>query len=392
MIKSSRNIQFITLFLLIFFVFIDVNSSINNNERGTWQYEAIGFTDKVSQLTKGNSEVIIAIIDGGVDFSHKDLGEHLRWSNPGEIPNNDLDDDENGYVDDIFGWDFFDNDNDPSPVANNIDDNNDDRIDEFVSHGTFIAGIISGQGLELRGIVPNIKILNIKIYDSDGVSRGGTIEEAWRYVATFGSYINVINFSSGLSEGAFFNLNQTFETLLNKHDVIIVASSGNEESLTISGTVDYPGRHPDILSVGAVGKEKTIWKFSMRGTGLDLVAPGENVVSTVLNDYYTDGTGTSFAAPFVTGAAAFIQSLSLESPLTGAEIRSFIKNTTTDLGDEGYDSDYGAGLLNMSNLIESLPIQSSTGLFGWQMSSTFVFCFLILIGNNIRNRIRKRKY
>jgi len=336
------------------------------NGREIWQFEAIGLTENVKSLTSGNSDVVVAIIDSGIDFSHQDLGTQLQWHNPGEIPNNGIDDDNNGYIDDIHGWDFINNDNNPVPEPNGLDDNNNGLIDEFVWHGTFVAGIIVGSGKnELHGIVPNIKILDIKIFDSDGQASTQELE-IWQYVASFGDKIKVINFSADLPDESFQKLNQTFELLLNISDIVIVASAGNERSDTVTDEVDYPGRHPDILAVGAVDKNLQISSFSKQGKGLDLVAPGEDIFSTVLDNlYFKGGSGTSFATPFVTGAVAFVLSLPLNKILTGSDIRDLIKNSTTDLGEIGYDTVFGSGILNMTKLVSQLSSQITKGLAGW---------------------------
>lgn len=333
-------------------------------DRTEWQLDTISFTNELARMG-GSSTVVVAIIDGGVDFTHKDLGEQLRWRNSDEIPGNGLDDDNNGYIDDVYGWNFVDQTNNTAPVRENRDDNNNGWFDEQYSHGTFIAGIIAGQGKRIRGLVPNIRILDVKAFNSDGTA--GDLVAAWKYVESFGNNISVINFSASMSEDVYQQVIPTLDKLVHDHGVVVVAASGNADPTDDLYEIALPANHTDVLSVGAVGRDLTLTNFSRRGSGLDLVAPGERLFSTVPDDLYEDaGSGTSYAAPFVTGAVAYLRSLPTSTPLTTDDIRGFVTNTTTDLGPAGYDAEYGHGLLNMTTLVAAVPTKESH-LAHWEL-------------------------
>lgn len=365
MIIKNRN-RIICLILSFFIIFSNIQlfgtlSQYSNTPYDRWQMKAISFTQTVSNLTIGSPEVVVVIIDSGIDFKHEDLGEELKWENPVEISGLPyIDDDGNGYVDDYYGWDFVDDDNDPSPKAENLDINNNGIKDELVSHATGIAGIIAGQGQHILGIVPNIRIIDIKIFNSDGVAYD--IVKAWKYVLSLSkSYnnIKVINFSATVGTGTYLSINKSINSLINEYDVSIVASSGNKYN---SGyyNLSSPANHPDVISVGSIDEDYDISAFSQRGEGLDFVAPGENVFSlSIGNQINNNLDGTSFASPFITGAIAYLYSLPIEN-LNHKSVIDRIKNSTTDLGQNGYDNVFGYGLLNMTKLIKNINIQDKS--------------------------------
>lgn len=332
-----------------------------NDYYNFWQSKVISFNQKVSNDSQGSPSVVVAIIDAGIDFSHYDLGYKLKYNNPGEIPNNGVDDDHNGYIDDTYGWDFVENDNNVTPTLAHIDDNNNGIYDELASHGTSIAGIIAGQGEDVLGIVPNIKILDIKVFNSDGGAVD--IKKGFDYVYNLSlkdSRIKVINFSGKFAYTSGSGFNQTLDKLM-ANDVTIVASSGNDYNKG-EYNVSYPANYPGVISVGSIDKNEQISSFSQRGENLDFVAPGENVFSlSIGNQINNNLDGTSFSAPFYSAAVAFIDSFHYKTPLTQTEIFNLLKNSTTDLGSPGWDPIYGYGLLNMTKLVNNiLPLTIQT--------------------------------
>ncbi len=304
---------------------------LNNEIFNQWQNKAISFTPAVTDVSQGSSSVVVAIIDSGVDFNHYDLGTQLKYKN---------------------GWNFVNNSANTAPVPQHIDSNNNGLYDEAVSHGTEIAGIIAGQGKDVLGIVPKIKILDIKIYDSNGGSYN--VLQAFNYVYNLSlvdHHIKVINFSGSISGSNLGAFNNTFSELL-KNNVSIVSISGNNYNEGIYN-VSYPGNYPGVISVGAINKNLQVASFSQRGTNLDFVAPGENVFSLAINNQIDNNIdGTSIAAPFYTGAVAFLYSLNFKVPLTPERVFSILKQSVTDLGPSGWDPTYGYGLLNMTKMIQ----------------------------------------
>ena len=355
-----KHFGFFLILLTIFFHPIglveaqDPNTFLRNEIFNQWQNKAISFTPEVTKVSQGSPSVVVAIIDSGIDFNHYDLGNQLKYNNPGEIPNNGKDDDHNGYIDDTYGWDFVENDNNVTPTLLHIDANNNGIYDEMASHATGIAGIIAGQGKDVLGIVPKIKILDIKVYNSDGVAYN--IEKAFDYVYNLTLHdprIKVINFSGIVGNNGEYGLNNTLDKLM-KNNVTIVASSGNYYN---EGTynVSYPANYPGVISVGAIDKNLQISSFSERGQNLDFVAPGENVFSLSINNQINNNLdGTSFSAPYYTAAVAFLYSLQYKTPLTPKMVFDILKKSITDLGQPGWDSIYGYGLLNMTKLVQNV--------------------------------------
>ena len=354
------------LVIILLFI-IAFNSNVILGENPTvsydhWQLKNISFTKEVADSTKSATNIVIAVIDSGIDFTHYDLGENLMWKNPNEILNG-VDDDSNGYVDDINGWDFVDNDNDPSPLLENIDNNNNGIIDESASHGTAIAGIIAGQGIDVQGIVPNIQLLNIKVFNSDG--KTFNLDEAWQYIYKLSEKnkeIKIINFSGVYGNTDLKNVNQTINNLLYMTNVSIVASSGNDYNKGIYD-VSYPANHPDVISVGSIAEDFEISSFSQRGQAIDFVAPGENIFSLAIDNQINNNfDGTSFSAPFYSAALAYIYSIYQHSFLTISEIKNILINATTDLGELGWDEIFGFGLLNMTKLIKNISLPTNNNL------------------------------
>lgn len=246
-------------------------------------------------------EVIVAIIDSGVDYRHKDLQDSY-WHNPGELGidangmdkrSNNIDDDENGYVDDFRGWDFINNDNDPM-------DNN--------GHGTHCAGTIvttSKKHLSLAASNGKISIVGLKFLDHTGEGTLANAAAALEYAIKMGA--NVTNNSWGSDE-----YSQTLE------DMIIIAAKNDTAFITAAGNVssnndlidNYPANSKinNVLSVGAINKKNSVARFSNFGQKtVHLFATGTEILSTYPDNNYHRESGTSMAAPFVAAAWALIK-------------------------------------------------------------------------------------
>ncbi|MHA2171031.1 MAG: S8 family serine peptidase [Candidatus Kariarchaeaceae archaeon] len=221
------------------------------------------------ELTTGTPEAIVAIIDTGVDYNHPELNSSI-WTNEDEIPNNGIDDDTNGYVDDTIGWDFVDNDNDPY-----------DKIGYSAGHGTHVAGTIAApfNDYGLVGIAPDVSIMPLRVIgESIDFSYQESVSNAIQYAVDNGA--KVISMSLEFSpDAAFYN---ALESAKN-NDVILVAAAGNGNTNVIS----YPASDGSVIAVAAVDKNNIRAGFSNFGPVIDITAPGVNVNSTTNSDYAT---------------------------------------------------------------------------------------------------------
>ncbi|MGJ3248146.1 MAG: S8 family peptidase [Elainellaceae cyanobacterium] len=274
--------------------------------------------------------VTIAVIDSGVDIFHPNLSSNA-WRNAYEIAGDGVDNDRNGYIDDIYGWNF-------GAQNNNILDTN--------GHGTHVAGTIAANGLHTTGVAPHAKIMALKLGDADSQGRfinAGNLAEAIRYAVDNGA--QVINMSLGWSDS-----NELASALAYaaSHNVITVSAAGNQGEAS-PGTPAYYSTHYG-LSVGAIDYSGRIANFSNRA-GSDwrmqhLVAPGVDIYSTLPGDRYGLKNGTSMAAPHVSGVVALMLSANLY--LTHAQVRSILTNSATYLG--GYNQQFATSDRSVGNM------------------------------------------
>ncbi|MFW6158877.1 MAG: S8 family peptidase, partial [Planctomycetota bacterium] len=227
-------------------------------------------------MTTGDSSVVVAVIDTGIDYTHADLAANM-WVNPGEIAGNGMDDDGNGYVDDVHGWDFRNNDNDP------MDDN---------SHGTHVAGIIGAvgdNGLGVVGVNWDVQLMALKFLDTDGegfISDAiDAIDYATMMKTDYGVDVVVANNSWG-GEGFSSSLRDAIEAS-RQADIVFVAAAGNN-SQDNDVTPNYPASYDldNIIGAAATNHRDELASFSNYGeTSVDLAAPGVSIRSTVPGGY-----------------------------------------------------------------------------------------------------------
>jgi len=301
-----------------------------------------------------NKEITVAVLDSGIDLDHPDLIDNL-WINLGEIANDGFDNDGNSYIDDLYGWDFVDSDNNPEPDFKTGYDFT------AVNHGTVVAGIIAAAANNsgIVGIAPQAKIMPLKILNHQGVGNTLVLSQAIDYAVENGA--DIINLSL---------VGQSYNDTLKKsiinaynHGVIIVAASGNENNQGVSLDIDphYPVCEIDavnrVVGVAAVDQEKKLASFSNYGEAcIDISAPGANFYSTVYHDpshagfsnYYSSGwSGTSVSAPIVSATIALIK---MNYPdLLPHDINSILSASAQDLSVENplHYIDLGAGLIDI---------------------------------------------
>ncbi len=264
-------------------------------------------------LTTGSRQVVVAVIDSGIDFNHPDLAANI-WTNPLEIAGNGRDDDGNGYVDDVHGWDFVDNDNTPQ--------------DGFY-HGTFVSGIIGAVGnnaLGVSGINWQVSILPVRFQGNSGMGYTGAAIYALNYVTQLKRQgIPIV--ATNISWGGIASLSATVDTAIRAQvaaGITVVVAAGNEGVDT-----DLAPRYPSsftsdgMITVAATDSADRLAGFSNYGaTSIDVGAPGVGILSTLPGGGYGSISGTSFAAPQVTGTVALLAAA--RPSATGAQIRSAI--------------------------------------------------------------------
>lgn len=318
------------------------------------------------EVQRGRSEVLVAVIDSGIDYDHPDLIQNI-YINPGEDLNvngrideadfNGVDDDGNGFMDDLRGWDFTDAPNYPAGGDYLIRDN--DPMDEM-GHGTAVAGIIAAttdNGAGMAGVAHGCRLLPLRAMNANGYGEEDDVASAILYAVAMKA--QVINMSWG----------DTFVTRL-LDDVIRYAASQNVTLVASSGNsstdiIHYPSGFEPVISVGASTQEDRLAGFSNFGPTVDLVAPGQKILSTTLDAKYdsTSLQGTSFSAPFVSAAAALLLS---ETPtLSPVAVRGILTGTADDLGPAGWDAQYGAGRLNVYEALRSQSLSHVEITFPW---------------------------
>lgn len=241
----------------------------------------------------GSRDVVVAVIDTGVQGSHPALARNM-WVNVDEIPGNGLDDDNNGYVDDDRGWDVAGNDNDPSDIQ---------------GHGTHVAGIAAAtgnDGIGTSGTAWEASIMPVRALDDNGMGTTFGIAKAINYAVANGA--RVVNLSLG-GDG----YSETLATAINNApQSLFVVSAGNGGSDGIgddtSTSPSFPCNMPaeNIICVAASGTSDSLTTFSNYGDMVDLAAPGQSILSTYPGSTYSWASGTSMATPFVSGAAALL--------------------------------------------------------------------------------------
>ena len=243
------------------------------------------------EISTGSAQVVVAVVDTGVLYTHPDLADNI-WTNPGEIAGNGIDDDDNGYVDDIHGWDFCNRDADP------LDDH---------FHGTHCAGTIAGVGNNAQGVAGvawQARIMALKFLCSNGYGNTAAATLAVIYAADNGAALTSNSWGGGGRSQSLYN---AIEYAMERDSLFVAAAGNNGRNIDRSNS--YPAGYdlPNILSVAASDSGDRRAYFSNYGAArVDLAAPGVYIWSTVLGNRYGYASGTSMATPHVAGAAALL--------------------------------------------------------------------------------------
>ncbi len=294
-------------------------------------------------IEKGDPEVIIAVVDTGFDYTHEDLASQT-WVNAGEIPDNGIDDDNNGYIDDVNGWDFSEP---PKSDGNGKSQNGDnDPIDES-GHGTHVAGIVGAavdNDLGISGIAWNCTLMPIRGAGVRGI-RDNRSAAAIVYAVDNGA--RVINMSWGGRERSFV-LRDAVDYAYAR-GVLMVAASGNGSE----GASIFPAGYRKVISVAATEQHKQKFYQSNFGASIDIGAPGNVILSTHINNRYRPLSGTSMATAHVSGVAALI--ISKRPSLTHQEVRQILLSTTDPITES-------PGLVGAGNLNAARALMASSSL------------------------------
>jgi subtilisin family serine protease len=329
-----------------------------------WDLELM-HTSQAWDATRG-SGVVVAVVDTGVDINHPDLADNV-WTNPGEIADNGLDDDGNGFVDDVHGWSLLANTN---------------QIDDSIGHGTHVAGTIAAQDNNVIGVVgiaPDAQIMPVQVFSFS--SDAFTLSQGLLYAVHNGA--DVINNSWEICAGYCPTVGVVEDAVRAAHSagVVVVFAAGNEGANIRDRS---PQNLPETIVVSATTPSDTRAEFSNFGL-IDVAAPGSgdpndpNVIEPAygilslkaafclepwicnsdrtVGDNYVRLSGTSMAAPHVAGVAALI--LGLHPTYSPEQVRQVMRRTSVDANGNGYDTDLGYGRVDTAKLgTEPTPLEA----------------------------------
>jgi len=289
-------------------------------------------------ITTGSSEVLIAVLDSGVQLDHEDLADKV-WANPDEIPANGLDDDANGKVDDVHGWHFYHTwDGSRFIPAEDAD------VEDGFGHGTHVAGIAAAagnNGLGIAGISWGARVMSVKVLDDAGNGWYSDVALGIIYAADNGA--RIINLSVGGSpESATLCAAAEYA---HRKGCLLVAAAGNT-----GGQVEYPAACENVLAVAATDPMDERASFSNIGPEVDVAAPGVSIYSTWAPwGGYASMSGTSMAAPHVSGVAALVWSR--WPALSNEALTTQITRAVVDLGSPGWDESTGWGRIDAGRAV-----------------------------------------
>jgi len=356
----------ITFFIFIFLATPSLSLALEPNDR---YYDRQWYLEKINapgawERTTGSKEIVVAVIDGGVQINHPDLKNNI-WQNSKEIVDNGIDDDANGFIDDVNGWDFVGDNNNPSP------DFTESWTEGGLSHGTIVSGIIAAQGnnkVGVAGISWESKVMPLKVLNDSGAGSMRDVIRAVDYAIQNGAH--VINFSfvgENYSQGLQEAIKRAHEA-----GVLVVAAGGNENNNDVGYDIDevplYPVCHDgdDNMVIGVVATDALDQKAEFSSYGInciDISAPGVSFFGTVASNpgfdqnqfsklYDGYWSGTSMATPVISGSLALI--LSINPTISKQEVMNILMSSTDDIRrlNPDYLGKLGRGRVNVDRAVD----------------------------------------
>lgn len=314
--------------------------AMNNTGQTGGRVDADIDAQEAWQTQTGSRSVVVAVVDTGIDYRHPDLAPNI-WRNSGEVAGDGVDNDRNGFVDDVYGYDFINNDGDP------MDDH---------GHGTHVSGTIGAVGNNNIGVVGvnhAVSLMGLKFLGANNSGWAADAMRAVNYAVRMGA--DVINASfggEGYSQAMMDSLNRA-----NNAGVLFVAAAGNSRSNN-DVVPAYPTNYdaPNVISVAATDHADRLASFSNYGrTTVDLGAPGVGIISTLPGNRYGSFNGTSMAAPHVAGAAALL--LAQNSSLTPTQLKDILMRSTDSVASLQNLTVTG-GRLNVNRALQSIATPS----------------------------------
>lgn len=292
---------------------------------------------------QGEAAVILAVADTGLYFGHEEFPVDAIWVNAGEIPGNGIDDDNNGFIDDVNGWDFIGGDN---------------RMDDLNGHGTHVAGIAAGRMDNSLGIagMAQVQIMPLQVFNSGGGGTWEAIAEAIHYATDNGA--QALNYSGGGGGGR--GVLETACTYAWDNGMPVVAAAGNFGS----SSPFYPAAYPEVLAISGTDRNDNRYGSSNFGDWIDVAAPGVNVLAPWVGapNSYTELTGTSMSSPHAAGLVALMYSINPD--LTPQQVRDLLRDNAHDLGDPGFDIFFGYGRIDAAATVAAVPSGCAVDLDG----------------------------
>ena len=301
--------------------------STSTGRKYSWGVHKIKAPEALSVLKKIYGEEIpsektIAVIDSGVSFSNQ-LLQNRRWENKDEQAEDGVDNDHNGFVDDRYGWNFYE-DKAPSPTGTNS-----------YFHGSFVSGV-------LTEFVPRAQIMSLKVTDDEGnFERDEVVARAITYAVKNGC--DIINLSISFDSEPSALTEQAIEKAYNK-GIPIIGGVGNKSS-----EVQWPGRYDEVFATTAIDEGNRLYSKANTGSSVFISASGVSVDSIDSSGEEVTASGTSFSAPYVSGVVALM--LSANPELKVFEIRDILAMTASDLGPPGLDKKFGWGLVDAESAV-----------------------------------------
>jgi subtilisin family serine protease len=314
-----------------------------------WGILAIG--GPAAWNTNAGDGIVVAVVDTGIDYNHPDIAANV-WINTKEIPNNGIDDDNNGYVDDVRGWDFIGSTY-QTPTQSN------DPIDRM-GHGTHVAGTIAAvgnNGIGIIGVAWRAKVMAVKGLDDSGFGLDSTLGPAIIYAANNGA--EVIS-NSWAGQGSSQTISDAISYAYNLGAVIVAAAGNNSDDARNY----FPANLPQVITVSAWNPNGFLAPFSNWGSKIDVAAPGVDILSLraagtslgkPLTSDYTRADGTSMATPHVSGVAALI--LAQHPTYSNEDVRQAIRVSASGGGQFNLDTGYGlisaSGALSVASVLDA---------------------------------------